>query len=103
MADWCGCIYADAHCHGGKEGQRCRAKAFGVAPDGSPPQPPAPPKYAALEVDATVNGKDVLLAVRKDPDPEKRRVIALFPNEARWLHDADRLDHWTPEEATDAH
>jgi hypothetical protein len=48
MSDWCKCIFADAHCHHGKLTGRCRAEAFGVAPDGCPPQPPKEMEYAAL-------------------------------------------------------
>lgn len=56
----------------------------------------AKPRYVALNCPAWINGKEVLLAVRKDSDPENRRVIAMFADEARWLHDDGRLDGWTP-------
>lgn len=53
-------------------------------------------EYAALDCPAWVDGKEVLLAVRTDAEPTRRKVIALFPNEARLMHDMGRLSGWTP-------
>jgi len=52
------------------------------------------PTYAAIDVPAYVNGREALLAVRRDSDPEQRVVIAMFENEARWLHAEGRLMCW---------
>lgn len=54
------------------------------------------PRYVALDCPAWINGKEVLLVVRKDGNPERRRVLALFPDEARYFHREGRLDGWTP-------
>lgn len=54
------------------------------------------PVYAALDCPAWVGGKEVLLAVEKNEDPAQRKVIAMFPDEARYLHSQGRLLGWTP-------
>lgn len=54
------------------------------------------PDYSTLDVPAYVGGKPVLLAARKDQDPENRTVIAMFPWEAESLWRDGRLTGWAP-------
>ena len=54
------------------------------------------PVYTALDCPAWVSGKEVLLAVERNKDPTQRKVIAMFPDEARYLHSQGRLLGWEP-------
>ena len=56
--------------------------------------------FQALDCPAWANGKAVVLAVQRAEDPTDRKVIAMFPDEALWLHGQGRLEGWTPEEGS---